>query len=88
MGPSMAASVPQSAPEETCARCGRQSPFRDEEGLCPFCRAENLEREFGLRPGVFRELVQLAVMEEEARSEETDAESSPPPARAATRPTG
>ena len=40
-----------------CRHCGRSSAFVTEAGCCPFCRAEEIERENGLRPGLFRELV-------------------------------
>lgn len=43
-----------------CAKCERVSAFLGEEGLCPSCRAENIERESGLRSGLFRELVALS----------------------------
>lgn len=39
-----------------CSRCDRLSAFVSETGLCPFCRAADLEREHGLRPGLFRAL--------------------------------
>ena len=39
-----------------CTRCGRPSVFVTSQGLCPFCRGEDIEREAGLRPGLFRRL--------------------------------
>lgn len=39
-----------------CSRCDRASAFVSENGLCPFCRGEELERQHGLRPGLLREL--------------------------------
>jgi hypothetical protein len=43
-----------------CAKCGRASAFLGERDWCPSCRAEEVEREFGLRPGLFRELATLS----------------------------
>ena len=43
-----------------CAKCGLTSAFIGAQGLCPSCRAEALEREFGLRPGLLRELAMLS----------------------------
>lgn len=36
------------------------SAFIGEQDLCPSCRAESIEREFGLRPGLFGELATLS----------------------------
>lgn len=45
---------------QPCARCERETAFWGQQELCPHCRAEDLERECGLRPGLFRELVTLS----------------------------
>ena len=40
-----------------CARCGRGSSFLDDASLCPFCRGREIEATYGLRRGLFRELI-------------------------------
>ena len=63
--------APDPGPQGNCRRCGKSARFRDEAGLCGFCQGEELEAQMGLRPGLFRALVQqiLTEMDQEETAE-------------------